>query len=268
MKDQPALQCSKSFRDRLLSNEILLGGWLQMASVTSAELLADAGFDWAAVDCEHGLIDLPMAASMLGALEARKVSGLIRLPACDGIWIRRALDAGASGLIVPMVNSVDIAREAVRWTRYPPVGERGFGFSRANGYGARFDEYCAAANKTIALVAQIEHISAVEQIEDILAVQGLDALFIGPYDLAGSMGLVGQPRHPQVLNACECVLQAAQAKNIPAGIHVVSANPQDATPYIEKGFKLIALGIDTLFIRHTACQVLNGARMCATRYDK
>lgn len=252
----------RSFRKRLLNDEILLGGWLQIASVTSAELMAEAGFDWVAVDCEHGLIDLPAAAAMLGALESRGVAGIIRLPACDGVWIRRALDAGASGLIVPMVNSAAIAQEAVRWSKYPPAGERGFGFSRANAYGARFDDYCAAANDNIALIAQIEHISAVNDIDAILEVAGIDALFIGPYDLAGSMGLVGQPNHPKVTAACERVLQTAQAKSVPAGIHVVSADPRAAAPYLEKGFKLLALGIDTLFIRHTAAKILADARKC------
>ena len=250
----------KDFRRRLLAGQPLLGSWLQVPFAASAEILARVGFDWLAVDAEHGLMDLRDLAALLAACEARDVAGFVRLPAADDIWIRRALDAGAAGLIVPMVNSAEIARHAVAWAKYPPRGKRGFGFSRANGYGADFDAYVRRANRDICVIAQIEHVDGVREVEAILDVDGIDGALIGPYDLSGSMGLVGQPSHPKVLAAARHVLKACRERGKAPGFHVVSADPKSALPYLRQGYRFVALGMDTLFLRSGADAVLRSAR--------
>lgn len=254
MPDRPTL------RRRLSKGDTTFGAWIQTASPTVAEILADQDFDWITIDCEHGIIDLAQIATLTAAIQSRNKPALVRLPGCDDIWIRRVLDTGVDGIIVPMVNTPEIARHAASWAKYPPLGKRGFGFSRANGYGERFDEYAASANDKVTVIAQIEHIDAVNQIDEIVSTEGIDGFFIGPYDLSGSMGLVGQTQHPDVLAQCDKVLQACIKHRKPAGIHIVSADPEEAKPFIKKGFKIIALGIDTLFLRHTARQMLSGVK--------
>lgn len=249
-----------SLKNRILANELTLGSWIQMGIPASAEILAGQGFDWIAVDCEHGLIDLKDTAALLCAIESNGAAGFVRLPACDDTWIRRVLDAGAQGIIVPMVNSPEIARKAVTWAKYPPQGKRGFGFSRASQYGARFEDYVAKANRKTIVIAQIEHIDAVKVIDDILSIEGIDGTLIGPYDLSGSMGLVGQTSHPDVLEQCDIVLAACKKHHKTAGIHVVSSNPELALSFIKKGYRFVALGIDTLFLRTGASAMLKAAR--------
>jgi len=249
-----------SIRQKLLSNELSLGSWLQINSPTVAGIMAAQNYDWLTIDAEHGAVDLNDISMMCDAIQARQTAALVRLPACDSIWVSRCLDAGADGLIIPMVHNAEIARKAVEYAKYPPLGKRGFGFAHTNQYGQNFDEYVQNANEHLTLVAQIEHIEAVKDIDNILAVEGIDAVIIGPYDLAGSMGLVGQPSHPDVLAACDKVLMACQARNSCAGIHVVSSSAENIQPFIDKGFRFVALGIDALFLRDTSTSVLQSCR--------
>ena len=241
---------------KIKSNQLSLGTWLQINSAPVASILAQSEFDWLCLDCEHGAIDIADARSMIDAIKAKGRDAFVRLPECNSIWIKRILDAGADGLIIPMVNSVEIAQKAVEFAKYPPQGKRGFGFSHANDYGNNFHDYIKAANERISLVAQIEHIDAVNDIEAIMSISEIDACIIGPYDLSGSMGIPGQTNHPDVLKACDEVLKTCLKLQKPAGIHVVSSKPEDAQPFIDKGFKFIALGMDTLFLQDGAQQVL------------
>ena len=247
-------------RRRLNAGETLLGSWLQLPEPLSARILAAQGFDWLAIDCEHGAFDLAGIPAVFAQIHAHGVGAMARLPAADGIWIRRVLDCGADGIIVPMVNTPDIAREVVRHAKYPPLGERGFGFALANEYGQRFSAYAAAANEDLLVIAQIEHISAVERIDDILAVRGIDGVIIGPYDLSGSMDLLGQLDHPELQAAAGRVLEACLATGKAAGYHVVSADPEAALAYLDQGYRFVALGMDTIFLREGAAAVLGQAR--------
>jgi 2-keto-3-deoxy-L-rhamnonate aldolase RhmA len=247
-------------RKRLNDGATLLGSWLQLPDPLAARILAAQGFDWLALDCEHGPVDLSDIPSIFAQIHAHGVGAMARLPAVDSIWIRRVLDCGADGIIAPMVNNVALARDLVRHAKYPPLGERGFGFALANEYGQTFPAYAAEANDDLLVIAQIEHIEAVKCIDDILAVEGIDGVIIGPYDLSGSMDLVGQVGHPEVQAAASRVLQACQAAGKAAGYHVVSTDPEAAGPFLEQGYRFVALGMDTLFLRDGAAGVLNRAR--------
>ena len=249
-----------ALRERLNRGETLLGGWLQLPAPLAARIVAGQGFDWVAVDGEHGPIDLETVAEMLGAICSQGPAAVVRVPAVDAVWIRRSLDAGADGIIVPMVHTAEEARRVVEYARYPPLGRRGFGFAVANEFGAQFADYARTANDRIALVVQIEHIDAVSAVDSILDVNGVDGALIGPYDLSGSMGLTGQVNHPEVLAAAGRVLAACVQRGKAAGIHVVSADPAAARPFVAQGYRFIALGLDTLFLRDAASRVLHGAR--------
>ena len=165
-----------------------------------------------------------------------------RLPLNDPIWIHRTLDAGARALIIPMIKTVAEAEAAVRESKYPPRGTRGFGYSRANQHGANFDSYVASATDEIAMVMQIEHKDA------ILSGDGVDGVFIGPLDLSGSMGITGQLEHPQMLAALEKHHSACRAHKKPAGLHIIRPDEKNIERALADGCTVLALGVDTVFL--------------------
>ncbi len=241
-----------SLSQRIKNGKTLVGTLVTLASLETAEILATSGFEWLFLDLEHSALDIPAAQAVLQAVAGR-ASCLLRVPLNDEIWIKKALDTGADGIIVPQVNTAEAAARAVRFSKYPPRGGRSVGVSRAHGYGQEFDEYIARANRDICVVTQVEHIEAVRNIEEILAVDGLSALFIGPYDLSASMGLIGQVEVPEVLRAVDTVRKACQAHGMPLGIFTLS--PEKAKAYAEVGYTLVACGSDISLLSKSACQL-------------
>ncbi|MCJ8329401.1 MAG: 2,4-dihydroxyhept-2-ene-1,7-dioic acid aldolase [Lentisphaeria bacterium] len=235
-------------KERIENNELTVGTWQQIASPEISGILASQNFDWICLDAEHGVFELSDIRDCCQAIQNKGNACFVRLPACDPIWVRRSLDAGIDGLIIPMVHSEEIARTAVKYAKYPPLGERGYGFSLANTFGLSFDDYAAQANDRIPLIAQIEHIDAVNNIDSILAVDGIDGVIIGPYDLSGSMGIVGQMDHPKLKDACDTVLKQCLAAGKVSGIHCVSEDKSYLNEAIEKGYRFIAYGMDTVFL--------------------
>ena len=205
---------SGDFRMRLHQGELLAGTLLTLASPEVAELLAGVGFDWLFVDAEHGAFDVRSIQAVLQGA-GRETPCLVRVPALSEAAIKQALDTGAAGVIVPMVNTAEQAELAVRWMRYPPLGARSLGIARAQGYGLRLREYLQSANDRLVLVAQAESAEAVHNIEAIVRVPGIDAVFVGPYDLAGSLGHPGEPGHEEVCGAIERIAQACRAAGMP-----------------------------------------------------
>ena len=240
--------------------ETLLGSWIQTSSPTVAGLVASQGFDWIAVDAEHGESDLNNIPILMEVIATHGCFPMVRLPSSDAIWIRRCLDAGAGGLIIPTVNSVEQAQHIIQHAKYPPIGARGFGFSAANGYGQNFADYTSSANDETIIIAQIEHVDSVNKAEQIASINGIDGLMIGPYDLSGSMGLVGKPSHPEVIQCARKVLDACIKTGKSPGFHVVNLDSNEASSRIMEGYKFVALGIDTLFIREGARSILTGVR--------
>jgi 2-keto-3-deoxy-L-rhamnonate aldolase RhmA len=243
-------------RAALLRREVCLGGWIQIGHPAVAEIFARAGFAWVAVDCEHTDIGLPETAALIRGLHGRGAVPFVRVSGNQPLAIRQALDLGAQGVIVPLVHTADDARAAVRAAKYPPQGERGFAFMRANNHGADFDAYVAGANELVAVVAMIESRQGVEKIAEILAVEGVDGVFVGPYDLSGSYGVPGQLGHPSVLAAQERVLAACAAAGRSAGLHLVTPTAQNIAATRAWGYTFIALGMDTVFLREGAQRVL------------
>ncbi len=254
---------SNALRQALLQKRVTLGSWLQMAHPAAAEVHAGAGYDWVCVDLEHGVTDLESTANLFRAIDAHGAVPVARLPLNEPIWIHRILDAGARGLIIPMVKTAEEAESAIREAKYPPRGVRGFGYSRANLYGERFNEYIQSANDQIAMIIQIEHKDAIANIDAILQVPGVDGVFIGPLDLSGSMGLTGQLDHPQVREALATYLAACRRHNMAAGMHIVRPNDANIAAGIAAGYTLIALGVDVVFMAEGAKAALQSARKAA-----
>jgi 2-keto-3-deoxy-L-rhamnonate aldolase RhmA len=234
-----------SFRRRLLEGNRLFGTLVSLPSPEAAEALAAVGFDWLFLDGEHGPLDTLTAQRMIQAVGDR-CPCLLRIPLADEIEVKKALDIGAAGVIVPQVNCAEVAAQIVKWCRYPPLGTRGVGIARAHGYGGYFGDYVQRANDEVSVVVQIEHIEAVRNVEPILQVPGIDAIFVGPYDLSASMGLMGQVGHVAVTAAIESVRKACAQRHMPMGIF--SLNAGTVGPYLEQGFTLIAAGCDSGFI--------------------
>ena len=247
-------------RKALLERKVTLGTWIQIGHGAVAEVLANAGYDWVAADCEHTDIDVALYTDLCRGMFGRGAVPMARVRENDTLAIRQMLDAGAMGVIVPLVNSADEAARAVAAAKFPPMGIRGFSFSRMNDWGNRFDDYTAHANDDIAVVVMIESKQAVENIDSILEVEGVDGVFLGPYDLTGSYGVVGQTSHPEVLAACRKVVEACTRHGKSSGLHVVDPAPEKIKQAISDGFTFIALGVDTVFLNQAAQAAIDVAR--------
>ena len=195
----------KSIKSKLDKCQFTLGSWITLAHPAIAEIMSGAGFDWLAVDLEHSVITIREAEELIRVVALSGVCPLVRLSANDPVQIKRVMDAGAHGVIVPMVNSTSDAEQAVKAVRYPPEGKRGVGLARAQGYGSAFKRYKEWVNQESVVVVQIEHIEAVNNMEAILSVDGIDGFIVGPYDLSGSLGVPGQFNHPSMKVAMDTI---------------------------------------------------------------
>ena len=241
------------FRARLRARQKLFGSMVTLACPASAEVLAGAGFDWLFVDAEHGALETADVLTILQTVD-RDVPCVVRVPSADEVPIKKMLDLGAAGIIVPQVNTAGQAEDVVRFARYAPLGARGVGLARAHGYGFRFKEYVESANEDIAVIVQAEHASAVDNIEAIVRVEGVDAVLLGPYDLAASLGRMGQVDDPTVVEAIERVGRACMEAGVPLGIFGVTADA--VRPYVERGYTLIVAGVDTVLLGAAARRLL------------
>ncbi len=244
------------FRSRLRAGEVLVGTMITLSSPEVAELLGDLGFDWLFIDAEHTPIGPPEIQGLLRGAGA--TPGIVRLASAEPTTIGKTLDAGAAGVIVPQVNTAEQARGVVEAARYAPAGRRGRGLARAHGYGLKLAEYSATANERVAVIVQAEHKDAVANIRSIVQVEGLDAVLVGPYDLASSMGRPGDVDHREVRDAIDAVRSACHEARVPVGIFGLTA--EAVAPYIDQGFTLIVVGIDVLLLGESAAALLGRVR--------
>lgn len=250
------LEKIRQIRQSLQSGKPTIGSWIQIPHPSVAEIMGQAGYDWVAVDLEHGAIGVQQLPDLFRALELGGTLPLARLAQGETKDCKQALDAGAGGVIVPMIeNAAQLtrARDACRWA---PAGSRGVGFSRANLFGKNFDAYNEEAQAPL-LVAMIEHIRAVDNLEDILRVEGLDAILIGPYDLSASMGLTAKFESAEFVAAMERILALCVRRGIPCGVHVVAPDTEVLKRRIADGYRFIAYSIDAVFLtRYSAAPLL------------
>jgi 2-keto-3-deoxy-L-rhamnonate aldolase RhmA len=225
-----------------------LGSWLTLGNPSIAEIMADAGFDWLCVDLEHTSTDYKEAQLLIMAIQSKGLKAFVRVGGNDPLIIKRVLDAGADGIIVPSVNSALEAKNAVEAVRYPPLGKRGVGLARAQDYGFGFDSYRDHKTKEIKLIVQIEHISAIKELDAIIQTEGVDGTFIGPYDLSGSLGKPGQWDEPEVRDALKIYEVTARKYNKWIGFHVVQPDYNLVKEKISLGYNFIAFGFDAMFL--------------------
>lgn len=252
-------------RRALLACSPTVGTWMQVGHPAVAEVLSGVGFDWIAADCEHTDMGPAEFVAMARGMHGRGAVPLVRVRENDTLAIRQMLDMGAQGVIVPLVNTAEEARRAVSAAKYPPAGVRGFAFHRANDWGQRFSEYAATANEDVAVIVMIESRQAVENIDQILAVEGVDGVFIGPYDMSGSYGMPGRTSDPVVTAACQTVADACRNAGKAAGLHIVLPDEQAIARAVEKGFSFLAVGVDTIFLEQAAAKSLSCLRAALSR---
>jgi 4-hydroxy-2-oxoheptanedioate aldolase len=231
-----------TFKRAIKADRLQLGLWTSLSNHVSVEVVANAGFDWLLLDTEHSPNELPMVHSQLQAVSNGKAHPIVRPPWNDTVTIKRYLDIGVQTLLIPFVQDADEARRAVAATRYPPHGVRGYASAaRASDYG-RIKDYPLRCQDELCVLVQVETPHALSNIEEIAAVDGVDGIFIGPGDLAASMGHVGNLKHPDVLAAIEDAIRRIRACGKAAGI--LTGDEALARRYIELGCAFTAVGSD------------------------
>lgn len=234
---------ANAFKDALSSRTTQIGIWLAMGCPTSAEICANAGFDWAVIDAEHGPYDVSLLLSQLRAIAGSSgCQEVVRVPSSDAVVLRQIVDAGARNILVPMVSSPEQAESVVAACRFPPHGERGVGSCRASRWGG-YSDYLQVADERLCLLVQVETKEAMTKLREICAVDGVDGVFIGPADLAASMGHIGNPMHDDVTSAIRAAVRTISDAGKPAGTLIL--DEAFAHELIDLGAVFVAVNVDT-----------------------
>lgn len=254
-----------NLKEKIKNKRLTFGSWVTLGHPSIAEIMARAGFDWLNVDMEHSAITLSEAQNLIQVIELCGVTPLVRVGENNPNLIKRVMDLGAHGVIVPMVNTREDAEKAVNAVKYPPKGTRGVGLYRAQGYGTKFDEYKKWADSNSIVIVQIEHIKAVENLKSILTVKGIDAFIIGPYDLSGSLGVPGEFSHPSFIEAMRQIQKISSNLEITAGCHIVPPKPELVKEKIDSGYKFIGYSVDFMFLGEMCRGGLNEIKALVNR---
>jgi len=229
-----------------------IGTWLTLAHPSIAEIIVQSGYDFVVVDIEHSSITLSQTEDLIRTVHLMEAPCLVRVGNNDATIIKRVMDSGASGVIVPMVNSAEEAAQAVAAVKYPPAGTRGVGLARAQRFGQAVEVYKTWVQQHSTVVVQIEHIQAVENIDSILSVEGVDAFIVGPYDLSGSVGAPGDFENPKFIEAMKTIDEAMIRTGCPGGFHQVYPDPEKVRSFMDKGYSFMAYGVDFIFLESAA----------------
>lgn len=248
---------NRTLKDRLRSGNVLFGPMLTLPCADVADVMSRAGFDWLWIEMEHATLGLERVQQMLQAAGGR-VPCIVRSPWNDHVWLKRILDTGCDGVVIPQIRSAEEAAAAVSACKYSPDGHRSVGIGRAQAFGLEFKEYVARANDELTIILQAEHVDAVNRIDSILEVPGFDAIMIGPYDLSASMGMIGQVDSPEVLSAIARIKEACKARRMPVGIFAPDVSA--ARRQVADGCTLLLVGVDAMMLGEVAKGFLHELR--------
>lgn len=249
---------NSTVREHLRRGTRTVGSWLSLGDVAVAELLCEVGFDWLVIDREHSAIDYGRTQDLIRAIDGRGKAALVRLSGHDPAEIKRVMDAGAHGIIAPMVCTRAQADALWSAMQYPPIGARGVGLSRAQGYGPGFEAYRAWLPDGASLIVQLEHADCLPHLDEIFAAEHVHGCVIGPYDLSASLGVPGRFDHPAVVDAMARIRDAAARHGKPPGLHIVEPDPAALRARVDEGYRFIAFGVDFRMIHYAAAQGLKG----------
>ncbi len=234
----------KKFRNR----EKIFGSWTSLAHPSITEIFTRSGVDFVGIDLEHSTISQEQSQRIIATAQAGGAVCLPRISSHNSEMVRRLMDSGADGMIVPMVQNAEDVEKMIAWVKYPPLGRRGFGVSRAQGYGMDFSEYTKTWNESSIMIAQIESIGAVERIDEILAYKQLDGVMVGPYDISGSLGIPGQLEHKSVIDAGKRVIAACKRHGKSCGTQLVEPNKERIKKALAVGFSFVILSSDVFLL--------------------
>lgn len=235
-------------KSKLLNKSLSIGSWLTIPHQNVIEILATAGFEWLTIDIEHSAIDIQTVQNLIGHIQANGMEALVRVSKNDEVIIKRVMDAGANGVIVPMVKNIEEAKQAVSYVKYPPFGNRGVGLSRAQHYGIGFQSYKNWVQKESVVIVQVEHIDSVTNLPGILDVDGVDGIIVGPYDLSASMGKPGLFDDKDVKEVLQEIDRTTIAKEKVLGFHVIDSSHLKMLEKIHKGYSFLAYSLDFFFL--------------------
>jgi 2-dehydro-3-deoxyglucarate aldolase len=232
------------------NNNLIIGSWLNSGSTTIAEIMSQSGLDFVTIDMEHSPVGIEGLSELLRAIRSGSPNckALVRSYGSDYQDIKRYMDLGADGVIVPFVNTANTAQMVVNAVKYPPMGIRGVGYARDNRYGVNISSRIKSANDSTFVCIQIEHIDAFNNIEEILSVKGIDAAFIGPYDLSSSMGDPGNFKSQKFTKLLKLFLDACEKYQIIPGIHIVQPDMEELERRIKEGFGMLAYSLDITLV--------------------
>lgn len=247
---------NKILKKKLKNNNLTIGSWITIGHPSIPEILSNAGFEWLTIDMEHNSIDKSMMQNLISVIQSKNIAALVRVDKNEEVSIKHALDAGADGIIIPMVNNKDDAMKAIEYSKYPPIGKRGVGLSRAQNYGYDFEDYKKWQKENLVIIAQIEHINGVNNLREIIGVDGIDAVIVGPYDLSGSLGYPGDFTKLELQTALNNVKNICKESCFSLGFHVVDPDPELVKLKIKEGYNFIAFSTDFYFIGDTARKMM------------
>ncbi len=239
---------SNRLKNKLEKLKLTIGSWLTIPKREIIEIMSLAGFEWLAIDMEHSPISIQKAADLIAFIQSKNIEALVRVSSNDEVIIKKVLDAGAHGIIIPMINSEEDAKKAVNFSKYPPEGKRGVGLNRAQGYGYNFNKYKSWQKNSLVVIVQIEHIDAVNNLDKILRVDGIDGIIIGPYDLSASLGYPGEYNKKEVIEAIKKVELITKKYNKSLGFHVIESDSNFVKRKIKEGYNLISFSLDFFFL--------------------
>lgn len=245
------LEQVRKIRTAMRSGSASIGSWMQIPDSNVAEIMGHSGYEWVAIDMEHGPVAVNQLPDIFRALELGGTLPLARVASPLPINCRQALDQGAAGVVIPMISSAVQLRSIISECHWPPRARRGVGFQRANGFGKNFEAYVQEAQESL-VIAQIEHSDAVNDLESIIKVDGLDAVMVGPYDLSASLGITGEFENKKYKDILSKILEVCAKQKMPCGIHVVQPDKKMLEQRIREGYTFIAYGVDTVFLNDGA----------------
>ncbi len=250
------------FKQALQAGKVCLGAGINSTDPTTTEMLCGSGYDFFVLDAEHSPHTVENVQLHAMAVKGTDTVLIVRVPSNEPVIIKRMLDVGAHGILVPLVKTAEEARQAVSYCMYPPDGIRGFGPRRPANYEREFKDYISRANKEMLVFAMIEDVQSVQNIDEILRVPGLTGLLLGGCDLSGSMGMLGQTGHPKVIEAQEMVLTKARQAGKAVGLGLPGSNLEVATKWIRKGANFLIIGSDMGFMVVTSDYTVTQLRGC------
>jgi len=237
-----------TLKEKLQNNVPTFGSWITIGHQSIVEIMASAGFEWLTIDLEHSAINITKAQELISVIQANGMKALVRVSKNEEVVIKRVMDAGADGVIIPMVRTVEDAIQAVDYVKYPPMGKRGVGLARAQKYGIGFNEYKEWQKDGTIIIAQIEHIESVHNIDEIILTEGIDGTIVGPFDMSASMGMPGEYHRMEVKEAIDKVEISCKALNKPLGFHVINSNYQEMLDKIKAGYTFLAFSLDFYYL--------------------